>query len=209
MSIVSILTVTNRPSFRRWNDWVVSQQTHGDVEHIVVDGSHGNLGKARLEAQQRARGKWCIWLDDDDYWHPEYLATLVRHAERTQASVVWWPINPDIRINLQTLDAREHWFTVPIPHRDWLWLREVASPMDASRRRLEEMEWIAEMNSRRDLQWCILPHQDEPLRLSLEHEQNVSEQAGLPGKPFDFGQYPGMREQLIDLRERVYGEDNR
>lgn len=77
-----------------------------DVARVVVVGTIevdlGGLGPAitrtRAVVQTMNAGvhpTWIAFLDDDDEFHPDHLAKLVEHAERTGADVVypWFELN--------------------------------------------------------------------------------------------------------------------
>ncbi len=102
MPLVSVIIPTyNRPEYLREAIACVLAQTYSPVEVIVSDDASAespadlvasfgdprvrlrrnaqNLGIARnaMAAFQEAKGEWVASLNDDDLWHPEFLATLM------------------------------------------------------------------------------------------------------------------------------------
>jgi glycosyltransferase involved in cell wall biosynthesis len=106
--LVSIITPTyRRPQFlaqtRRW----IEAQTHRNIEWLILDDSpepcaelarssapdihyeHApkrlSIGEKRNRLVARSRGKYIAHFDDDDYYAPAYLATMVRLLEENDA----------------------------------------------------------------------------------------------------------------------------
>lgn len=84
----------------------VMRQTRA-VDAVSVHVDHDRLGSAvnRTRALEQVRTEWSALLDDDDEWLPDHVALLWRHAQETQADLVY------------------PWFTVPggfdpWPHRE-------------------------------------------------------------------------------------------
>lgn len=68
----------------------VMQQTRA-VDAISVHVDHDRLGSAvnRTRALEQVRTEWTALLDDDDEWGPDHIALLWRHAQETQADLVY------------------------------------------------------------------------------------------------------------------------
>jgi glycosyltransferase involved in cell wall biosynthesis len=68
----------------------VSQQEHpADAISIVADNQKQGSGRTRNRALAMARTRWVAFLDDDDYFHPDHLEVLLKHALDTGADVVY------------------------------------------------------------------------------------------------------------------------
>lgn len=68
----------------------VMQQTRA-VDAISVHVDHDRLGAAanRTRALEQVRTEYSALLDDDDEWGPDHVALLWRHAQETQADLVY------------------------------------------------------------------------------------------------------------------------
>jgi O-antigen biosynthesis protein len=149
--LVSVVTRTkDRPEFLRDAAASVAAQTYPNVEHVIVnDGgvdvadvlepfrgktpitylTPGAVGRCRAGnlALAAARGRWIAWLDDDDLFYPDHLASLVRCAKESGAKVVYSQAD---RI-AQSKDPRTGRYVdasiAPAPSFEWskisLWLR--------------------------------------------------------------------------------------
>lgn len=106
----------NRPHFLRQSLASVAAQTYSNLEVIVVDDGSTDpeairclaelepdfarrgwrivrqqnlyLGAVRNTGARHARGKYCLFMDDDNYAKPQEVATFVRIAERTGADIL-------------------------------------------------------------------------------------------------------------------------
>jgi glycosyltransferase involved in cell wall biosynthesis len=123
--LVSVITRTcDRPELLSEALDSVAAQKYSNVEHLVVnDGgadvralverprSHvkaryldpGRVGRCRAGnvALEAAQGRWIAWLDDDDLYYPEHLATLVAALQQSGRSVAY----SDADKVIQTWDA--------------------------------------------------------------------------------------------------------
>ncbi len=106
-----VMATKDRPAFFRIALACFERQTFAGAELIVVDdgeepverfcsavervrylrldqptplGAKLNLGIAA------ARGRWIQKLDDDDYYHPDFLATAMAHIATAGSSIVAW-----------------------------------------------------------------------------------------------------------------------
>lgn len=205
---VSFLTITNRDAFEPWVRASVAGQRMADVEleHVIMRCKDANLGNARQAALESATGDYCVWHDDDDWWSPGRLARMLGPLRLDPSiDIVHDPINPDIRVDLKTGTYREHHYAVPIIHRDLLFRRPNAQPMDRTMRRFEDAAWLAKLLNRRDLRWLQLPYRNTPMRFSLEHDANVSEKRDDTIRnlgPFPFDDSVGA--EFRALQKRVY-----
>lgn len=176
--MLSLLTITNRPKFRPWLEWVVGQirEAVPDLEHVIIEDPK-TLGAGRRAAQELATRSWCMWLDDDDYLAPSRVCRMLQSA-RDEYDIIWQPCT-DLRVDLKTGGARWHTTVAPVPHRDWLFRRDTVPKMNPMINRAEELEWIERVNDDPRLCWLMLPREVKgpfpPTRWSLEHETNVSE----------------------------------
>jgi glycosyltransferase involved in cell wall biosynthesis len=68
----------------------VSDQTHqAEAISIATDTERLGAGRTRNLALAMARTRWVAFLDDDDFFHPDHLETLLDHALETGADVVY------------------------------------------------------------------------------------------------------------------------
>lgn len=56
---------------------------------IATDINHDGSAATRNRALSRVTTTWVAFLDDDDYFYPEHLDILLKHAELTGADVVY------------------------------------------------------------------------------------------------------------------------
>lgn len=68
----------------------VTAQTRA-VDALSVSVDHDRKGSAanRTHALSAVRTEWTALLDDDDEWNPDHIALLLRHAQATQADLVY------------------------------------------------------------------------------------------------------------------------
>jgi glycosyltransferase involved in cell wall biosynthesis len=67
-----------------------ANQTHRARDLVVAtDLDREGSAPTRNRALLRATTTWVAFLDDDDVWLPNHLATLLRHAEETGADVTY------------------------------------------------------------------------------------------------------------------------
>ncbi len=96
-----------------WNAIVAKQQSFREFEIIFVDDSssdrsleilnkyastnsrarvfsipHGFAGRCRNHGMKFAHGKYILFLDADDFYHPLFLQKMIESAEKTNADVV-------------------------------------------------------------------------------------------------------------------------
>ncbi|WIG16369.1 glycosyltransferase family 2 protein [Kocuria rosea] len=67
---------------------VKSLQSAVDIEVLHTPWQKGSASKSRNFGASRATTKYLAFLDDDDYWHSEYLESLLTRAEEKSADVV-------------------------------------------------------------------------------------------------------------------------
>jgi glycosyltransferase involved in cell wall biosynthesis len=56
---------------------------------VATDVDREGSAKTRNRALELVRTTWVAFLDDDDYFYPEHLDVLLKHAEATKADVVY------------------------------------------------------------------------------------------------------------------------
>jgi len=67
----------------------IMQLDHGGRIRYVWNGRHRERSFSRNEGLQLARGKYIAYLDDDDLFYPDHLATLVEVLEQTGCKVAY------------------------------------------------------------------------------------------------------------------------
>lgn len=116
---VTIGCVTNRLECRQWLRWNVLRQTYRPIQIITVDASvpfnderglvlaRGSIGAVEtLELRPgtdftcgqlrnlviaHARGQYLVWMDDDDWYHPERITWLVEAIKQSRSwGAGWW-----------------------------------------------------------------------------------------------------------------------
>ena len=61
-----------------------------DPRFVVVDQPNGGLSDARNSGMQRATGRYLMFLDSDDFIHPQTMEIAFSLIERTQTDLVSW-----------------------------------------------------------------------------------------------------------------------
>ena len=121
-SIASILAQTHQD----WELIVVNDQSTDNTVEIIQNFTdsriklHSNpknsgTAKTRNHAMAQAQGKWLAFLDSDDTWHPEKLATQLKFAEETEAKITYTAtayVNAQGQKSPYVLSAKKH-FTYP------------------------------------------------------------------------------------------------
>jgi GT2 family glycosyltransferase/Flp pilus assembly protein TadD len=67
----------------------IMELDHGGRIRYVWNGRHRERSFSRNEGLQLARGKYIAYLDDDDLFYPDHLATLVEVLEQTGCKVAY------------------------------------------------------------------------------------------------------------------------
>lgn len=88
MSVTCVMpTVPERWQYRRLARISVRDQTFGPVP--IALGVGGSPWEARNMAIGRVETPWIAFLDDDDWWEPAHLATLLEAQEASGADLVY------------------------------------------------------------------------------------------------------------------------
>ena len=78
MSVSVIIPTCRRESLRRSVAYAIAQDYVGDLEIIIEDTPiHDDctvISKARNAAVAKSKNEWLAFLDDDDWWYPNYLS---------------------------------------------------------------------------------------------------------------------------------------
>lgn len=91
---------------------VMNQTRAVDAVSISIDHDHLGSARNRTRALSGVGTRWTALLDDDDEWGPDHIAALWKHAQETQADLVY------------------PWFTVP---EGWdPWPEREGQPFDES-----------------------------------------------------------------------------
>lgn len=108
--LVSVIVPTfNRPYFLKEALWSLSHQTHQCLEILVVNDAgvdvrehltdpriryfqhptNRGLSAARNTALKEARGSYICYLDDDDYFYPNHIGSLVTALEKSPNAIAY------------------------------------------------------------------------------------------------------------------------
>ena len=84
---ISVLTVTNRQTWRPWLTWNYEKQSWSDKE-LLIEWDPPSLASGRNRLLARATGAAVCWMDDDDWQHPDRLSIIARTLECSGEAVV-------------------------------------------------------------------------------------------------------------------------
>lgn len=76
--------------------------------HVEVDLERTGSAETRNRALEQITTTWTAFLDDDDYFYPEHLDVLLKHAEVTGADVVY-PGCAVIDAVSRPIEVKEEW----------------------------------------------------------------------------------------------------
>jgi hypothetical protein len=68
---------------------VMSQSRPAEAVSVAIDSHHEGAGATRTRALRNVSTEWTAFLDDDDYFYPHHLDTLMTVQEHTGALVCW------------------------------------------------------------------------------------------------------------------------
>lgn len=75
---------------------VIRQTRPVDAISVSVDHDHAGAARTRNRALSAVRTEWTAFLDDDDEWLPEHIASLLDAADETGADVIYpWFLVPN------------------------------------------------------------------------------------------------------------------
>lgn len=74
---------------------IASQTQQVDEIHIAIDVNHEGPGATRTRGLQAVQSEWTIYLDDDDWFEPNYVERVLQCAQGADAGVVypWFSVN--------------------------------------------------------------------------------------------------------------------
>jgi glycosyltransferase involved in cell wall biosynthesis len=87
---------------------IVASMAQADPRVRLVQQPNGGVSAARNAGIAAARGEWVAFLDADDWWHPEYLATQA-------AAMAAMPDVEVVATHLRRLPDAKPWLPMPWP----------------------------------------------------------------------------------------------
>lgn len=99
-----------RQSFSSWEALVIDNHSTDNTDEVVASfndrrivslkiHNHGVIGVSRNLGIRHAQGQWISFLDADDYWYPQKLASIMHHAGNGACDVI---SNDEWMVDLQT-----------------------------------------------------------------------------------------------------------
>ena len=97
---------------------ILAEYASRDNRFKIVDKPNGGLSDARNEGMKNASGEYIIYLDSDDFIHPQTVEIALALAERNGTDIVSWYKAPNYRnitvirhkLGLDTIDFRPRGF---------------------------------------------------------------------------------------------------
>ena len=86
--LISVVTPSIRPPEMvnsLCGRWVRGQDVDHEVEHIIHYDQNGSVWKNKSKALWQAKGDVIVFMDDDDWYGPQYLRTIVGCMEGLEA----------------------------------------------------------------------------------------------------------------------------
>lgn len=90
---------------------IIEEYAASDSRFVLVDKENGGLSDARNVGLSKARGKYVVFLDSDDFIHPQTFETAEWLARRNGTDIVSWYKDPNYR-NLTMLRHFLHLDTI-------------------------------------------------------------------------------------------------
>lgn len=93
---------------------ILAEYASRDSRFKIVDKPNGGLSDARNEGMRHTSGEYIIYLDSDDFIHPQTIGIALALAERNGTDIVSWYKDPNYRnitvirhkLGLDTIDFR-------------------------------------------------------------------------------------------------------
>lgn len=76
---------------------ILAEYAARDSRFKIVDKENGGLSDARNAGMRNASGEYVVYLDSDDFIHPQTLETAVALARRNGTDIVSWYKDPNYR----------------------------------------------------------------------------------------------------------------
>jgi len=86
--VVEALAVLDQPT----KDTLRFIESYGGMEFRAMQVSYGDLGQARNAGVEQASGKWIAFIDGDDLWAENWLASAYAAATSDARPIIWHPL---------------------------------------------------------------------------------------------------------------------
>jgi glycosyltransferase involved in cell wall biosynthesis len=201
-----------RQTLSDWEMWVVGDACTDDtadmireigdprVRFVNLPQNAGDQSGPNNEAVSRARGRFLAYLNHDDLWFPDHLATAVDALNQTGADLVWPLIVKMDRHGVFTcgdqIIERRYAPHLSVPASFWVMRRELADEVGPWRHHREchatpSQDWLFRAGSlRKDLRY-------------IPHLTVISLPSG--GRPGAYAKREHLENQTVF--ERIHGDD--
>ena len=86
--VVEALAVLDQPT----KDTLRFIESYEGMEFRTMQVSYGDLGQARNDGVEQASGKWIAFIDGDDLWAENWLASAYAAATSDARPIIWHPL---------------------------------------------------------------------------------------------------------------------
>jgi hypothetical protein len=115
----------------------VANQTAGRVHDHLIDGDWGDVGDLYNRLVEKAETEWICTLDDDNYWFPHHLETILPEMTSDVDVVYTWEASgsrPRVNVNdwsteyIELLGRDSNWLDTSCAVRRSKWLEVGGMP---------------------------------------------------------------------------------